>query len=109
MSEALDWNGGLSKLLKQAPGFYGVIIVSTLDGLALNFIGIDPIKALIFTAVFNGVAAVPLPVLIARINGDETILQTSRGGIMSRGLVWLTFTIMALSSVALLFTMVAPH
>lgn len=109
LSEALDWNEGLSKLLKQAPGFYGVIIASTLAGLALNFIGIDPIKALVFTAVFNGVAAVPLLFLVARINGDASILRKSRGGIMSRGLVWLTFAIMALSSAALLFTMIAPH
>jgi Mn2+/Fe2+ NRAMP family transporter len=109
LSEALDWSEGLSKLFKQAPGFYGVIIVSTLAGLALNFIGIDPIKALVFTAVFNGMAAAPLLFLVARINGNASILGAKRGGVISRGLVWLTCAIMALSSVALIYTMIAPH
>jgi len=109
LAEALDWREGLSRRLAQAPGFYGVIIVSTLIGLALNFVGVDPIKALIFTAVFNGVAAVPLLYLVARINGDAAILGDRRGGVLSRMLVWTTFGVMALSSVALIWTMVAPH
>ena len=57
-----------------ARGFYGVIIISTIVGLGLNFMGIDPIKALVFTAVFNGIAAVPLLYLIARINANEAML-----------------------------------
>jgi NRAMP (natural resistance-associated macrophage protein)-like metal ion transporter len=109
LAEALGWREGLSQRLRQAPGFYGVIAVSTIIGLALNFIGIDPIRALIFTAVFNGVAAVPLLWLVARINGDAAILGAQCGGLVSRGLVWLTFAVMALSSLALIWTMVAPR
>ena len=65
LSEALGWRNGLNLKFKKAHGFYGVITVATLIGLCINFIGIDPIKALIFTAVFNGVAAVPLLFFIA--------------------------------------------
>lgn len=80
MSEALDWHEGLSRLLRQAPGFYGVIIVSTMAGMALDFIGIDPIKALVFTAVFNGMAAAPLLFLVARIIGDAAIWGQGAAG-----------------------------
>jgi Mn2+/Fe2+ NRAMP family transporter len=109
LSEALNWKEGLSRRFGDARGFYGVIIASTLVGLAMNFIGINPIKALVFTAVFNGVAAVPLLFLIARINGSEAVLADRKGGIWSRSTVWLTFGVMALSGLALLYTTIMPH
>jgi NRAMP (natural resistance-associated macrophage protein)-like metal ion transporter len=109
LSEAFGWKEGLSRKLREARGFYGVITVSTLIGLSLNFVGINPMKALVFTAVFNGIAAAPLLFLIARINDDRAILGAERGGPLSRGLVWLTFGVMALSGVALLYTTLAPH
>ena len=109
LAEAFGWKEGLSKKFKQAKGFYGVIIVSMVIGLLLNFVGIDPFRALVFTAVFNGVAAVPLLYLIARINGSEEILAGHRGGVWSRTFVWLTFGVMALSAVALLYTVVFQH
>ena len=109
LSEAVGWKEGLSRKLGDARGFYGVIITSTIVGLALNFMGINPIKALVFTAVFNGIAAVPLLYLIARINGDEAILGDHKGGILSQSVVWLTFGIMALCGVALLYTTILPH
>jgi NRAMP (natural resistance-associated macrophage protein)-like metal ion transporter len=108
-AEAFDWKEGLYRRFAEARGFYGVIIVSTGFGLLLNFIGIDPIKALVFTAVFNGIAAVPLLFLIARINSNSNILGTYRGGPLSRLFVWLTFGVMALAAVALLYTLVFPH
>jgi NRAMP (natural resistance-associated macrophage protein)-like metal ion transporter len=109
LSEALNWKIGLSRKLKDAPGFYGVIIASTFIGLALNFVGIDPIKALVFTAVFNGIAAVPLLFLIARINGNAAILGENSGGVLSRFFVWLTFGVMGLSGVALLYITIFKH
>jgi Mn2+/Fe2+ NRAMP family transporter len=109
LSEALNWKEGLSRRFGDARGFYGMIIVSTIVGLALNFMGIDPIKALVFTAVFNGIAAVPLLYLIARINGDKAILGSRKGGILSQLLVWLTVGVMGLAAVGLLYTTVMPH
>ena len=55
ISESFGWKTGLYRKLKQATAFYGVIIVAMLLGLSLNFIGLDPIKALIYAAVLNGV------------------------------------------------------
>ncbi|MEO6923599.1 MAG: divalent metal cation transporter [Bryocella sp.] len=109
LAEAFGWKQGLSKTFKQARAFYAVIVVSMAIGLLLNFIGIDPMKALVFTAVFNGIAAVPLLFLIAKINTNEQILGAHQGGVLSRTFVWATFGVMGLSAVALLYTMAFQH
>lgn len=105
MSEAFGWNEGLNHKFKKAQHFYGVIIVATLIGLIINFIGIDPIKALVFTAVFNGVVSVPLLFLIARIARSEKIMGEYRSGGVSNVLVWGTFVVMALSSLIMFYTL----
>ncbi len=109
LAEAFDWREGLSKRFIEARGFYGVIVASTGLGLLLNFIGIDPMKALVLTAVFNGIAAVPLLFLIAKINGNARILGVHRGGPWSRVFVWLTFAVMAVCGAALLYTSLFQH
>jgi Mn2+/Fe2+ NRAMP family transporter len=109
LAEAFGWKEGLSRKFKKARGFYGIIILSMLIGLLLNFVGIDPMKALVFTAVFNGIAAVPLIFLIAKINGNSEILGDNRGGALSQTFVWITFGVMGLCAVALLYTLVFQH
>jgi NRAMP (natural resistance-associated macrophage protein)-like metal ion transporter len=109
LAEAFGWSEGLSKKFAQARSFYGVIIVSTGLGLLLNFVGIDPIKALVLTAVFNGVAAVPLLFLIAVINGNGKILGDYCGGPLSRVFVWLAFGVMGICALALLYTSIFKH
>jgi len=106
-SESLGWPEGLSKRFSEARGFYIVIIAATFIGLLINFIGIDPFRALVLTAVFNGIAAVPLLFVIARINGRSDILGENRGGALSRTFVWLTFAVMGLAAVAMFWAMAA--
>ena len=105
LSEAFNMKEGLNLKLKKAHGFYGVITIATLVGLMINFIGIDPIKALVFTAVFNGVAAVPLIFLIARIARNPKIMGAYRSGWLSNGVVWLTFLVMLASAIAMFYTL----
>ena len=107
LSEAFGWKEGLSKTFLQARGFYGVIIGATGVGLLLNFIGIDPIKALVFTAVFNGLTAVPLLFLIAKINSNEKILGEHKGGVWSQIFIWITFVVMAIAGIGLMYTIFA--
>lgn len=107
LSEAFGWRSGLSKKFKKARGFYVIIILSMLAGLGMNFIGINPIKALIFTAVFNGIAAVPLLFLIAKINGNSNILGKYKGGIISRLFIWISFVVMALAVIGLAVSFIA--
>jgi NRAMP (natural resistance-associated macrophage protein)-like metal ion transporter len=106
ISEALGWKEGLSRQYHQAKGFYGIIILATFVGLLLNFIGIDPIKALIFTAVFNGVAAVPLLYIIARVGSNEVIMGEYRNGKLSNILVWCAFLTMLVAALFLFYSFV---
>ncbi|HEY5570814.1 MAG TPA: divalent metal cation transporter, partial [Bacteroidales bacterium] len=105
LSEAFDMKQGLNLKLKKAHGFYGVITIATIIGLMINFIGIDPIHALVFTAVFNGVAAVPLIFLIARIARNKKIMGEYRSGWLSNTVVWITFLVMLASAVAMFYTL----
>jgi Mn2+/Fe2+ NRAMP family transporter len=64
LGEALGWTTGLAREPMDAKAFYGAIAVATLIGIGFNFVGLDPIKALFWCAVINGVVAVPLMVVM---------------------------------------------
>ena len=103
LSEALNLKSGLNLKLKKAHGFYGIITIATLIGLIINFIGINPIQALVFSAVFNGVAAVPLIFLIAHIARNKKIMGEYKSGNISNTLVWITFILMATSAITMFY------
>lgn len=105
VSEAFSWKEGLNRKLKRAHGFYGVITIATLIGLLINFVGIDPIKALVVTAVINGVVAVPLIFIIARIANDREIMGEHKSGKLSNVLVWATFVCMGAAAIAMFVTL----
>ncbi|MDB5010053.1 MAG: iron transporter [Mucilaginibacter sp.] len=105
VAEAFEWNASLNLKFNTAHGFYGVIIIATLIGLIMNFIGIDPVKALVYTAVLNGIAAVPLLFLIVKISANEKIMGEFKSGWLSKALLWLTFAVMGAAAVALVFTL----
>ncbi|WEK21445.1 MAG: divalent metal cation transporter [Candidatus Pedobacter colombiensis] len=105
VAEAFDWNASLNLKLRKAHGFYGVITIATIVGLIINFIGIDPLKALVYTAVINGVAAVPLLFLIVKIAASDKIMGEYKSGVLSKILLWATFIIMGAAAVALFFTL----
>ncbi len=101
LSEAFSWRNGLSLKLKQAHGFYGIITIATLFGLIINFIGIDPFKALVLTAVINGVVAVPLILVIWLVSRNEKIMGKFTSGWLSASLVFLTFLGMGLAALGM--------
>jgi Mn2+/Fe2+ NRAMP family transporter len=97
LSEALGWAEGLSKLLRDARGFYGVIAVSMLGGFAIDLVGVDPIRGLFLAAVLNGVTAPPLIFLMLKLGRDEHLMGDHR----SRRLSTVTMTCTLLASAAL--------
>lgn len=99
ISELFGWNEGLNKKFRDAPGFYIVIIIATLIGLALNFTGISPVAALFYTAVLNGLIAVPLLFLIWRISNNKKILGEHTSGFISNLLIFIAILIMSTASV----------
>src|SRR5665213_1865493 len=103
VSEAVNWESGLNLKLKKAHGFYGIITIATIIGLIINFVGIDPVKALVYAAVLNGVAAVPLIFLIIKISGSKNILGQYKSGLLSKIILWFTFIGMLSAAVAMFF------
>jgi NRAMP (natural resistance-associated macrophage protein)-like metal ion transporter len=106
VSELFNWREGLHRKFKRATGFYVIIILSTLAGLALNFIGIDPIKALVFAAVFNGVSAIPLLYMIIKIGNNKNVMGEHKNGVLSNIFVTLAF-LLILSATVIMFVAMA--
>ncbi len=104
VSESLGWKEGLNQKFNRAHGFYGVIIVATLVGLLINFIGIDPIKMLYYTAVVNGIIAPPLIVMILLIANNKKIMGERTNSLFLNILGIFTALIMGLSAIVLLFS-----
>lgn len=104
ISETFSWREGLFRKFKQARAFYLVIIIGTLVGLLFNFVGLDPIKALIMTAVFNGVVAVPLIFLILRVSSRKEVMGNYKSGFWSKLGLGAAFIIMFAAAIALLIS-----
>lgn len=100
LAETLNWEEGLNLKLKQAHGFYGVITLATVVGLSINFLGVDPIRLLIYTSVLNGVAAVPLILLITLIAGNRRVMGQYASRRLSVIFTWLALVVMAAAAVA---------
>jgi len=104
VGEALQWPIGLARLPKEARAFYGTIAFATAIGVAINFVGIDPIKALFWTAVLNGVIAVPLMVVSMMMAMSPRVMGRF---VLPRPLAamgWLATAVMALIVAAMFLT-----
>ena len=100
IAESLHKQGSLSKKLKQAYAFYGTVIISMLVGLTINFLGINPIKALIWSAVLNGLIAPVVLVFIMLISSNRKIMGEWANGPITKTVGWLTTILMTISGIA---------
>lgn len=107
IAESMHWKQGLYRKLKNARAFYGIIILSMLIGLSLNFFGANPIKMLIYSAVGNGLVAPVILVLIVRLANNKKVVgeQVSHPVITSVG--WITTIFMAISGIATIVSLFA--
>ncbi len=103
ISETLGLNQGLGKKPGWAPGFYAVITISTFIGMFLDWFGINPIMALYYTAVLNGLVAPPLMALVVMIASRKDIMGRFINSKASSVLGWIIVLIMALVGVVLIF------
>jgi Mn2+/Fe2+ NRAMP family transporter len=106
ISESLGKRQGLNNKLKQASAFYGVIIISMVVGLGLNFVGLNPIKALIYSAVLNGAVAPVIIVLILLIARNKKIMGEWKNGKASAGLGWALAVMMAVAGIAAIYSLI---
>jgi NRAMP (natural resistance-associated macrophage protein)-like metal ion transporter len=102
LSEAFGWREGLGRKFSGARKFYLVVAVAMLVGLAMNFVGIDSIRALYYAAILNGVAAPPLILLMLILSNDEPTCGRWTGRRWSNVLVGLALVLMTALPVAYL-------
>jgi NRAMP (natural resistance-associated macrophage protein)-like metal ion transporter len=95
MAGTFEWKNSLELEPKLAMRFYGIIILATVVGLSLGFTSIDPIKALFWSAVINGVVSVPIMVLMMKMASNPNIMGTFRISGTLRVVGWLATVVMA--------------
>ncbi len=105
-AESFMWRSGLGNKLKQAYAFYGIIIISMLVGLGLNFVGLDPFKALIYAAVVNGIVAPVVLVFIVLISGNKKIMGQWVNKKSITWIGWIVIGLMTLSGIAAIIALV---
>lgn len=109
VAESFKWKEGLYRKFREAHAFYGVIIASMGIGLLLNFVHLDPIKALIYAAILNGIIAPVLLVFIVILSGNKKIMGDYVNGFLATFLGWITIIFMGiigLASLALIFGLI---
>ena len=107
VGELLSWRVGLARRPGQAKAFYAVILVATVVGVGLNFTAIDPVKALYWSAVLNGVVAVPVMAVMMHLSMRKAIMSTFTLPPVLRILGWIATFVMAATVAAMAVTWVA--
>jgi Mn2+ and Fe2+ transporters of the NRAMP family len=103
ITESFGWKEGLDKKFNQAKAFYLIIAISLILGLSLNYIGISPIKALIYSAILYGLTAPVLIAIILHISNNKKIMGKNTNGKTSNILGFAALTLMALAAVILIY------
>ena len=106
VAEAFRWRGGLDERPSRAPRFYAVIVIATLVGVAINFSGINPISALVFSALINGVLAPPILFMLMIATNDRAVMGNRTNGRLLNVVGWATTIAMSLAALVLLVTLV---
>jgi NRAMP (natural resistance-associated macrophage protein)-like metal ion transporter len=104
VAESFDWQSGMDRKLPEALGFYGIVGVATIGGVALTFTHLDPVRALVWSAEINGIIAVPIMAIM--------MILASRADVMGhfvirprlRRLGWVATAVMAVTVVAMMST-----
>ena len=103
LAETFGWEEGLDKKFSQAKGFYITIIIALLIGLCLDFIGISPIQALLYTAILYGITSPVLIAIILHIGNNKKVMGKFTNSRLSNILGVITLILMTASAVALIY------
>jgi len=103
ITETFGWEQGLDKKFHEAKAFYIVIAISLVLGLSLNYIGISPIKALIYTAILYGITAPVLIAIILHVSNNKSVMGRFTNSRTSNILGFLALIIMSLAAAVLIY------
>jgi Mn2+/Fe2+ NRAMP family transporter len=105
IAEAFRWRASLESKPREAPKFYFVVAMATVIGLALNFSGLDPIRALCWSAIVNGIAAAPLMAMLMVMSANHAVVRQFTLPLYLRVVGWSATAVMLAASVAFLASM----
>jgi NRAMP (natural resistance-associated macrophage protein)-like metal ion transporter len=105
ISESFGWKEGLYRKLKEARAFYGIIAISIIIGIIINFIGIDPIKALIYSAIANGIVAPVILIFIVHISGNHKVMGHYKNSRFINIIGWITTILMGITAIAAIYSL----
>jgi Mn2+/Fe2+ NRAMP family transporter len=103
ITESFGWKEGLDKKFHNAKAFYIIVAISLILGLSLNYIGISPVKALIYSAILYGLTAPVLIAIVLHISNNKKIMGKNINGKLSNVLGFISLILMTVSSVLLLY------
>lgn len=104
MGEAFGWHVGLARKLERAKAFYATIAVAMVVGGLINFTPIDPMKALFWSAVVNGVVAVPVMVMMMLLSSNQSVMRHFRLPKFLKLLGWISVVVMTAAAIGMFAT-----
>ena len=104
IAEASAWRGSLEKKPRGARGFYAVLALAMVGGLAIDFAGVDAIKMMFWSAVVNGALAPPLILLVILLTSNRRVMGKRVNSVGVNLLGWITFIVMSAATVGILIT-----
>ena len=104
VSEAAKWQGSMSDRPRKAPAFYGVMAVAMALGFVLNYVGLNAVKMLFWSAVVNGLLAPPLILLVILLTSSRKVMGEHVNSPVLRYLGWTTFAVMTAAAAGMLIT-----
>lgn len=108
LAESFHWKEGLYQKLKNAHAFYGIIVVSIVIGLLLNFFDFDPMRALVFAAVLNGIVSPLMLFFIVKLSSDTKLLGQYASGALTTTLGWFLMLVMSFIAVVVIALLFVP-
>ena len=105
LGEALGWHVGLARKLNRAKGFYAILATATLVGALMNYTPIDPVKALFWSAVINGVVAVPVMAMMMILSSNRKAMGDFSVPLILKTFGWLATFVMAIAAFGMFATL----
>jgi len=105
VAETFKWRGSLQRKPHQAKRFYGALTAATLIGLSLNLVKVDPIRALFWSAIINGVVAVPVMIVVMMLSANRKVMGEFSIPILLKTIGWIATSAMFLAAVAMFVTL----
>lgn len=105
LSESFGWKEGLYRKLSDAKAFYAIISLSIAIGILLNFIGVDAIKGLIYSAIANGIVAPIILIFIVHISGNKKVMGKFKNSKLTNILGWATTILMGITAIAAIYSL----